>query len=175
MKIQIGILIFIFGLIAGYLLYDYQQKDNFIVKTEVVTEFDTVFVQVVDTVHVTRTEIIHEQVRDTVLIEPFQPIISTFKTSKPFLYGNTYVSGEVLGEVLKMDIVNDFNIPTVTNTITKTNTIIKKPNGIYFGGNVGSNLGIGISVDFIKNKTLFSYNNDLINKIHYVGIKRKIL
>jgi hypothetical protein len=156
-------------------LNDYQQKDNFIVKTEVMTEIDTVFVRVVDTVHVTRTEIKHEQVRDTVLIEPFEPIISKFKTSKPFLYGNTYVSGEVFGEVLKMDIVNDFNIPTVTNTITKTNTIIKKPSGLFLTAGVNSNFSTQyqpyFGAIFIKDKYLLGLNTSGFQ----IGYKVQIL
>jgi hypothetical protein len=128
------LLAFFAGLTVCYLLFVTPLEPTVITVTE--TTSDTVYVQVIDTVHVTRTEIIHEQIRDTVLIEPIKPIISSFKASKPFLYGNTYVKGEVLGEVLKMDITNDFRLPTVTNTIETTNTIIKKPTGIYAVGGV---------------------------------------
>ena len=162
------------GVIIGIILSYQFRKEKFITKTVTEIKTDTIYVELRDTIRLTKTEIHQEYIRDTVLIN-FKPQIKAFTTSKPFLYGNTRIKGEVLGEVLKMDIYNDLKIPTVTNTITNTRTIIKNPNGLYFGKIVGSNLGIGISVDFIRNKTVFSYNNDYRNKIHYVGIKRKIL
>ena len=39
-----------------------------------------------------------------------------------------------LEKVLKMDIVTDFKIPTITNTIHTKETIIKKPSGFISDG-----------------------------------------
>src|SRR5690606_33379083 len=95
------------------------------------TKTDTVYVTVRDTIRLTRKEIKHEVVRDTILIDPALPQIKAFTAYKSFTYGNTTVSGEVFGEVLKMDIATDFNLPTITNTITNTVTVTKKPQGLF--------------------------------------------
>lgn len=163
----------VIGIVIGYFLSK-QDQDVKVIST-IETKTDTVFITVRDTVRITKTEIKHTYLRDTILINPIEPKIKAFTVSKPFLYGNVAVNGEVLGEVLKMDIYTDFNQMTITNTITKTNTLVKNSSGVYVGANFNSNLGIGISVDYLKNKTIFSYNNDLINKVHFIGVKKKIL
>jgi len=122
-----------------------------------------------------KTKIKTEFLRDTVLIN-YQPQISLFKASIPSEYGSTHVSGEVLGEVLKMTAINDFKIPVVTNTITetKTETIIKKPKGIYLGASVNSLLDPGAKVSYLDNKYLFSYQFQPLEKIHTLSVSKKI-
>lgn len=162
--------IFLLGLVSGYILFDWQDGTNVakvITKTEVKT--DTLFVNVIDTVHVLRTEIKQNYLRDTVFMETYEAKINAFKTSKPFLYGSTTVSGEVLGEVLKMDIVNDFKIPTITNTITTTNTIIKKPLGIYLVAGVNQQLTPSVGLTLIKNKYLFQITNNSLSLGYRLG------
>jgi hypothetical protein len=129
----------------------------------------------VDTVYMPKTKIKTEFLRDTVLIN-YQPQISLFKASIPSEYGSTHVSGEVLGEVLKMTAINDFKIPVVTNTITetKTETIIKKPKGIYLGASVNSLLDPGAKVSYLDNKYLFSYQFQPLEKIHTLSVSKKI-
>jgi hypothetical protein len=158
------------GLIIGYLLFDWQNGKD-IAKVITKTEFktDSVFVQVYDTVHVLRTEIKTEYLRDTIFAEPYEAKINAFKTSKPFLYGNTTVSGEVLGEVIKMNIVNDFKIPTITNTITNTTTIIKKPSGIFLTAGVNQQLTPSVGVILVKNKYLFGITNNSIQFGYKLG------
>jgi len=163
-------IIFLLGLIGGYLLFNWQNGNDVakvITKTEYKT--DSVFVQVYDTVHVLRTEIKTKYLRDTIFAESYEAKINAFKTSKPFLYGNTTVSGEVLGEVLKMDIINDFQIPTITNTITNTTTIIKKPSGIFLTAGVNQQLTPSVGVTLIKNKYLFGITNNSIQFGYKLG------
>jgi hypothetical protein len=162
--------IFLLGLVSGYILFDWQSKgsiDRIVTKTIQTT--DTVFVHLTDTVHVLRTEIKQQYLRDTVFVETYEAKINAFKTSKPFLYGNTTVSGEVLGEVLKMDIVNDFKIPTITNTITTTNTIIKKPLGLFLTAGVNQQLIPSVGVTLIKDKYLFGITNNSIQLGYKLG------
>jgi hypothetical protein len=162
--------IFLLGLVSGYILFDWKKGGDVarvITKTEVKT--DTVFVHLTDTVHVTRTEIKTEHLRDTIFAEPYEAKINSFKTSKSFLHGNTTVSGEVLGEVLKMDIVNHFKIPTITNTITTTNTIIKKPLGLFLTAGVNQQLIPSVGVTLIKDKYLFGITNNSIQLGYKLG------
>jgi hypothetical protein len=162
--------VFLLGLVSGYILFDWQKGNNVarvITKTEVKT--DTLFVHLTDTVHVTRTDIKIEHLRDTIFAEPYEAKINAFKTSKAFLYGNTTVSGEVLGDVLKMDIVNDFKIPTITNTITTTNTIIKKPLGIYLVAGVNQQLTPSVGIVLIKDKYLFQITNNSLSLGYKLG------
>lgn len=126
----------ILGIVLGYFLS--KKSENVKVISTIETKTDTVFITVRDTVTITKKDIKHTVLRDTILIKPIEPKIKAFTTSKPFLYGNVGVKGEVLGEVLKMDIYTDFSLPTVTNTITKTNTVIKKPAGLFITAGIGA-------------------------------------
>lgn len=169
-----GLVFFIFGCIVTVLFYPSQEyENNFEVITEVIT--DTIYVTSNNTVYIPKKEIKTEVVRDTVLID-YKPKISSFETTFPFEYGSTKVSGEVLGEVLKMTATNDYKIPVVTNTITetKTETIVKKPKGIYVGGAVNSILEPSASVSYLDNKYLFSYQYQPFTKIHQIGISKKL-
>jgi hypothetical protein len=129
----------------------------------------------VDTIYVPKTKIKTEVLRDTVLID-YEPKISLFKTSIPSEYGSTHVSGEVLGEVLKMTATNDFKIPVVTNTITntETKTIIKKPKGIYLGAGVNSLLQPSAKVSYLDNKYLFEYQFQPMEGVHQIGVSKKL-
>jgi hypothetical protein len=144
-------------------------------KFKTVTKTDTLIVEVKDTVYVPKTKIKTEFLRDTVLIN-FKPKISAFTASFPFEYGSTNVSGEVLGEVLKMTATSDFKIPVVTNTITetKTETIIKKSKGIYLGASVNSLLQPGAKVSYLDNKYIFSYQFQPLEKLHTLSVSKKL-
>tara|TARA_R110000772_G_scaffold145504_1_gene255446 strand:+ start:8773 stop:9279 length:507 start_codon:yes stop_codon:yes gene_type:complete len=149
----------ILGLGIGYLVAQYFQHENTIIETVTETKIDTVFVEIRDTIRITRTEIKHEYLRDTFLLEPIKPEIKAFKASFPFLYGNAYLEGEVLGEVLKTSLRTDFKLPTITNTITNTTTIIKKPSGLFLTAGAGNNFSTPyIGAIFIKNKFLIGLN-----------------
>jgi len=173
-KIRIAILAFIAGVILAFIVYPKPESETFY-KFETVTKTDTLIVEVKDTVYVPKTKIKTEVLRDTILID-FKPQISQFNASFPFEYGSTNVSGEVLGEVLKMTATSDFKIPVVTNTITetKTETIVQKPKGIYLGASVNSLLQPGAKVAYLDNKYLFSYQYQPLEKLHTLGVSKKI-
>ena len=173
-KIRIAILAFIAGLIVAFIVFPRPDHET-VYKFETKVETDTLFVNSTNTVYIPKKEIKTQVIRDTVLID-YQPKISLFETTFPFDYGSTKVSGEVLGEVLKMTATNDYNIPVVTNTITetKTETIIKKPKGIYLGGVVNSNLQLAAKVAYLDNKYLFEYQYQPVTKIHSLGVSKKL-
>jgi hypothetical protein len=129
----------------------------------------------VDTVYVPKMSIKSHFLRDTILVD-YKPEISLFKTSIPSEYGSTHVSGEVLGEVLKMTATNDFKIPVVTNTITntETKTIVQKAKGIYLGAGVNSLLDPLAKVSYLDNKYLFSYQYQPLEKLHTLSVSKKI-
>lgn len=134
---------------------------------------DTVYVTIRDTVRITKVK--NEYLRDTILSKPIQPQIKAFTASTPFLYGNTYVNGEVLGEVLKIDITNDFKIPTVTNTInrTVTNTITEKPRGLYVGASINSGLRPAAQLLYLDKQYIFSGSYSLDRTIS-IGVSKKL-
>ena len=173
-KIQIATLAFFAGVIVAFIFYpkpDVEEVYKFTTKTET----DTVFIQDIDTVHIPKKEIKTEVLRDTILID-YKPTINSFSTTTPFEYGNTYDNGEVLGEVLKMSVTNDFKIPVVTNTITntETKTIIKKSKGIYLGANISSLLQPGATASYIDDKYIFQYQYQPMTKIHSLGVSKKL-
>ena len=165
---------FLIGVIVAVLLFPKREYET-VYKTEIKTETDTLFVSSTDTIYVPKNKIKTEVLRDTVLID-FKPQISLFESTFPFEHGSTKVSGEVLGEVLKMTAVNDYTIPVVTNTITetKTQTIIQKPKGIYLGVGVNSLLQVGGKVTYLDNKYAFDYQYQPMQKVHQIGISKKL-
>ena len=173
-RIQIAVISFIAGVILAFIVFPRPEVET-VYKFETKVESDTIYSHVVDTIYVPKTKIKTEVLRDTVLID-YEPKISLFKTSIPSEYGSTHVSGEVLGEVLKMTATNDFKIPVVTNTITntETKTIIKKPKGIYLGAGVNSLIQPMAKVSYLDNKYLFEYGYQPMTKVHSLGISKKL-
>jgi hypothetical protein len=173
-RIQIAILAFLGGVILAFVVYPRPEVET-VYKFETVTKTDTLFVDKLETVYIPQTKIKTEVLRDTILID-FKPQISLFETTIPFEYGNTYLSGEVLGEVLKMTATNDYKIPVVTNTITntETKTIVVKPKGIYLGAGINSLMQPSGKVAYLDNKYLFEYQYQPLQKIHQIGVSKKL-
>jgi hypothetical protein len=173
-KIQIAILAFLAGVILAFIFYPKPEAEE-IYKFTTTTETDTVFLTISDTVYVPKTKIKTQVLRDTILVDQ-KPTIKSFSATTPFEYGNTYVNGEVLGDVLKMSVTNDFKIPTVTNTITntETKTIIKKSKGLYLGASINSLLDPGASASYIDDKYIFQYQYQPVTKVHSLGISKKL-
>jgi hypothetical protein len=173
-RILIAILSFMAGAILAFIFMPKPETEEvyrFITKTET----DTLFVDKVSTVYIPKTSIKTEVIRDTILID-YKPQISLFETSFPFEHGSTKVSGEVLGEVLKMTATNDYKIPVVTNTITntETKTIIQKAKGIYLGAGVSSLLEPSAKISYLDNKYLFQYQYQPLRKVHQIGVSKKL-
>ena len=173
-KIQIAIISFFAGMILTFIIYPKPEVEE-VYKFTTKTEIDTSFVEILDTVFIPKKEIKTEVIRDTILVD-YKPTIKSFSTTTPFEYGNTYVNGEVLGEVLKMSVTNDFKIPVVTNTITntETKTIIKKSKGVYLGANINSLLDPGATASYVDDKYIFQYQYQPVTKIHSLGISKKL-
>ena len=173
-KIRIAILAFIAGVILAFIVFPRHEQET-VYKFETEVKTDTIYTRVVDTVYIPKTKIKTKVLRDTILID-YKPKISLFETTFPFEYGSTKVSGEVLGEVLKMTATNDYALPVVTNTITetKTETIIKKSKGIYLGAGVNSLLQPSAKVGYLDNKYLFQYQFQPLEKIHTLSVSKKI-
>ena len=173
-RIKIATLSFLAGLILAFIIYPKPEQET-IYKFETVTKTDTLILEVKDTVYIPKNKIKTQVLRDTILINN-KPNIKAFSTTTPFEYGNTYVSGEVLGEVLKMSVTNDFKIPTVTNTVTntETKTIIKKSKGLYLGASINSLLDPGAKVSYVDNKYIFQYQYQPVTKVHSLGISKKL-
>jgi hypothetical protein len=173
-KTKVSAASFLIGVIVAIVLFPKKEVET-IYKTTTRTETDTIYVASTDTIYIPKTKIKTEFIRDTILID-FKPQIKRFETLFPFDYGSTRVSGEVLGEVLKMTAINDYTIPVVTNTITetKTETIIEKPKGIYLGAGINSMLQPSGKVSYLDNKYLFEYQFQPMTKIHTLGVSKKL-
>lgn len=173
-RIKIAILAFLAGVILAFIVFPKRELET-VYKTKIERLTDTLYITSSDTVYIPKTKIKTQFVKDTVLID-FKPKINAFTASFPFEHGSTSVSGEVLGEVLKMTAINDFKLPVVTNTITetKTETIIIKPKGFYLGAVVNSDLQLGAKVAYLDNKYLFSYQFQPVTKTHTLGVSKKL-
>jgi len=173
-RIRIATISFLIGVLLTFVIFPRPEQET-VYKYETVTKTDTLLVEIKDTIYIPKTKIKTQVVRDTVLIN-YKPKISRFETSFPFDNGSTKVSGEVLGEVLKMTATNDFKLPLVTNTITetKTETIVVKPKGLYLGAGVNSLLKPSASVTYLDNKYLFQYQFEPLQGVHQIGVAKKI-
>ena len=172
---RIAAIFFLIGAIVAVILFPKREIET-IYKTTTRIEKDTIYVASTDTIYIPKTRIKTQVLRDTILLDS-KPKISLFKASFPFEYGSTKVSGEVLGEVLKMTATNDYKLPVVTNTITETKTesIVVKPKGIYLGAGVNSLLQPSAKVGYLDNKYLFEYQYSPMDGVHHVGVSKKIL
>jgi hypothetical protein len=173
-RIKIAIISFLAGVILAFILFPKQELET-VYKTKTEVKTDTIYSRYTDTVYIPKTKIKTEFLRDTILID-FKPQISRFETLFPFEHGSTKVSGEVLGEVLKMTATNEYKLPVVTNTIIETNTetIIKKSKGLYLGASVNSALNLGASASYVDDKYLFQYQFQPVTRIHTLGVSKKL-
>ena len=171
---RIAGIFFLIGAIVAVILFPKREVET-VYKTTTKIEKDTIYVASTDTIYIPKTKIKTKVLRDTILLDS-KPKISLFQTTFPFDYGSTKVSGEVLGEVLKMTAINDYTIPVVTNTITetKTETIIKKSKGIFLGAGVNSLLKPSGKVSYLDNKYLFEYQYSPMDGVHHVGVSKKL-
>ena len=173
-RIRIATISFLIGVVLAFVVFPKREFET-VYKTKIERLTDTLYITQKDTVYIPKTKIKTQVLRDTLLID-FKPKISQFNASFPFEYGSTNVSGEVLGEVLKMTATNDYKLPVVTNTITetKTETILVKPKGIYLGAGVNSLLQPNANVSYLDNKYLFTYQFQPLQKIHQIGVSKKL-
>lgn len=173
-RIRIATISFLIGVVLTFVVYPKPEFET-VYKTKTERLTDTLYITSSDTVYIPKTKIKTEVLRDTILID-FKPKIKAFETTFPFDYGSTKVSGEVLGEVLKMTATNDYKLPVVTNTITetKTETILVKPKGIYLGGGVNSLLQPSANVNYLDNKYLFTYQFQPLQGVHQIGVAKKL-
>ena len=173
-KTKIAALSFLIGAVVAIILFPKKEVET-VYKTKTERLTDTLYITSSDTIYVPKTRIKTKVLRDTILIDS-KPKIKAFETTFPFDYGSTKVSGEVLGEVLKMTAINDYTIPVVTNTITetKTETIVVKPKGIYLGAGINSMLQPSGKVSYLDNKYLFEYQYSPMQRLHQVGVSKKL-
>jgi hypothetical protein len=173
-KTKIAAIFFLFGAIVAIILFPKKEIET-VYKTTTKTETDTIYVSYTDTVYIPKNKIKTQVIRDTVLIDS-RPKISLFQTTFPFDYGSTKVSGEVLGEVLKMTAINDYTLPVVTNTITETKTekVVVKPKGVYLGAGINSVLDPSVKVSYLDNKYLFQYGFQPLEKKHTLSVSKKL-
>lgn len=171
---RIAGIFFLIGAIVAIILFPKKEVET-IYKTTTKIEKDTIYVASTDTIYIPKTMIKTKVLRDTILIDS-KPQIKAFTASFPFDYGSTKVSGEVLGEVLKMTAVNDYKIPVVTNTITETKTekVVVKPKGVYLGAGINSVLDPSVKVSYLDNKYLFQYGYQPLTKVHSLGVSKKL-
>lgn len=173
-RIKIATLSFMIGVVLAFVVFPRPETEE-VYRFTTRVKTDTIYSRTIDTVYVPKTKIKTQVLRDTVLID-FKPKISLFESTFPFEHGSTNVSGEVLGEVLKMTATSDYNIPVVTNTITntETKTIVQKPKGIYLGASVNSLLQPSAKVAYLDNKYLFEYQYQPLQKVHQIGVSKKL-
>jgi len=159
--------------ILGFIICKLLLKPEYVEYTKTTFHTDTVYIDLPkDTVYLTRNQIKHEVIRDTVLID-YEPKISEFKASYSFLNGNIHVEGEVLGEVLKMGVITDLKERVITNTIDRETIKTYHAKGLYLGGQLHNSVTASLNLDYVNKNLKVGYSyNPIIG--HGVGIGVKI-
>jgi hypothetical protein len=176
--LKICFYLFIGAIVGNYSSKWYNIEGNETIEYKTVFQTDTCMIKSIDVVHLTKEKIKQEVIRDTLLVD-YVPQIRAYSALFPVKHGNVSVSGEVLGEVLKMSVVADLDIPevtnTITNTITKTKTITKNPGGLFVTAGLISKDAIGnVSNDDVRliNMTI---RQTLRPSIGGVFVKKKMI
>ena len=146
-----------------------------VIVTDTVFKTDTCYVHSIDVVQLERLQIQHRVIRDTIVQSGEVPKIQAYSTRFPIKYGTIGVSGEVYGEILKMNIDSDIKVPLVTNTITNTvvkkESVVKNPGGLFVTAGVHSDLKPTVGAVFVKNKFVGGYNYTFDQHHIYIGRK----
>jgi hypothetical protein len=185
MDYRIGVVAFLIGIFAGALIYDWFLLPEVETSTKETTTQTTTteYKDLKETIDLSNWEnivdslkselkrkpkvIIHEVLRDTI-IEGYKPKIQAFRAVFPTSIGNAYLSGEVLGQVMKTSLSTDYKIPVITNTIinekTTTRTIVQK--GIFVGGGFSNQMDYQLGAAYLGNG--FMVNVDYTPKPQYL-------
>jgi hypothetical protein len=166
-------LLIILSFILAFTICKSLIKPEYVEYTKTTFHTDTVYIDLPkDTVFLTKNQINHEVIRDTVLID-YEPKINEFKASYSFLYGNIHLEGEVLGEVLKMGVITDLKERVITNTIEKETIKTYHARGLYLGGQLHNSVTGSLNLDYVNKNLKVGYSyNPIIG--HGVGIGVKI-
>ena len=169
------IIFFGIGLIIGLLLYERFLVPDIKTKVESMETIrtDTIYTVVRDTIYRDKFKYIYE--RDTI-IEYYKPKIRGFKETYSTLYGNVYLSGEVLGELRYASLTTDFKFKQITNTILKekNTTSVIKPSGVYLTGGVSSNFSYSIGATYLNDKSLIGYEYQPQLDLHSLRVGFKV-
>ena len=157
------------GLISGFLLNDCQRKLPYEVKTETIFKTDTIFQIQRDTVFLTKIK--HTYSRDTIIQiqdKRYSVPLQAFSEAFNVLHGNVTVYGEVAGKVTKMSVITDFKLPTITNTITTKETVVKKPSGLFLTAGANKTT-LNIGATFIHDRYLLGLTTQYLTIGYRVG------
>lgn len=161
------------GIIIGFALAFLFFKPEIIEKVEVIetVRTDTVYQTVRDTIKLTRDRINHVYLRDTIIKEQVFNL-NRFNGLEPTLFGDVSYNGLVAGELLKLNMSTDFNIPNIENTITRTETktVVQKPKGLYGTGGVNSSFEYSVGVMYLNDRSLFGYEYNVPTGSHSLKV-----
>lgn len=167
------------ALVLGALLLYWFFWPEFTTKTEIVEvrTTDTVYVALRDTIY--RAKPVNRYVRDTIYITETDTLllpIKSFSETFPNQYGFITAFGETTGDLLKLNLATNLSIPTVTNTVTKTETttIVEKPKGLYVGGSINSELIPSLGASYLDKSLMLDYSFMPKSKVHTIGVKKKL-
>lgn len=138
---------------------------------------DTIYVAITDTIY--RNKPVTRYMRDTVYVTETDTLtlpIKSFSETFPNQYGSITAFGETAGELLKLNLSTDLTIPTVTNTVIRTEkvTITEKPRGLYVGASINSELVPSVGASYLDKSWIFNYDYRPSGKIHSIGVRKKL-
>jgi hypothetical protein len=154
---------FFVGVVVGMLAFDSVQDKEVQTKIEYQTkvEYKTIEVPVKTTEYITIKVPTPTYIKDTVYLEKTLPL-NNYTGIERTIFGNLHyditTAGYLTSTKFKPDFLVNVSVPTITNSIRQTNTIIKKPTGLFL--TVGyQNNNINVGGVFVKDKVLVGLNS----------------
>jgi hypothetical protein len=153
---------FFVGVVVGMLTFDSVNNIDTQTKIEYQTrvEYKTIEVPVKTTEYITVKVPTPTYVKDTVYLDKSFPL-NNYTGIERTVFGNLHyditTAGYLTSTKFKPDFLVNVSVPTITNSIKETNTVIKKPTGLFL--TVGyQNNNINIGGVFVKDKVLVGLN-----------------
>jgi hypothetical protein len=153
---------FFVGVVVGMLAFDQVKSDEVQTKIEYQTkvEYKTIEVPVKTTEYITVKVPTPTYVKDTVYLDKTLPV-NNYTGIERTVFGNLHyditTTGYLTSTKFKPDFLVSVPVPTITNNIRQTDTIIKKPTGLFL--TVGyQNNNINVGGVFVKDKVLIGLN-----------------
>lgn len=106
--------------------------------------------------------------------EPVSAPLRRYSGFAPTLYGNVGYYAVVAGKVLDFSVVQDLRIPHITNKIETVKTVTRDLRGVYAGAAISDHIGYKVGASYVDRDWLFSYDYQPREKIHWVGVRRRI-
>lgn len=167
------IITFAVGFAVAFLFFEPAVVKEIVVKTE--TRVDTVFRAHEKPIYVPY-KVLVEKVDTVYYSKPFKTTVSRYKGSEVLDYGTIDWMAETTGKLVNFSVTPKLQLPTIIKEIetVKTVTTVRDLRGIYAGAGINQEFGYKVGASYVDKDWQFNYDYQPKDKIHWVGVKRRL-